>query len=67
MHLFGGKKGNLSLKKALFLSSCLSWRRFTLARLPVFWSLHGNFQKAKKPLNFIAEHYLSYKSNVFLV
>jgi hypothetical protein len=33
----------------------------------VFWSLHENFQKAKKPLNFIAEHYLSYKSNVFLV
>ena len=31
-----------------------------------FWSLHENFQKAKKPLNFIAEHYLSYKSNVFL-
>jgi len=33
----------------------------------VFWSLHENFQKAKKPLNFIAEHYLSYKSNVFLL
>ncbi len=33
----------------------------------VFWSLHENFQKAKKPLNFIAEHYLSYKSNVFLI
>jgi len=27
----------------------------------VFWTLHGNFQKAKKPLNFIAEHYLNYK------
>lgn len=27
----------------------------------VFWALHGNFQKAKKPLNFIAEHYLQYK------
>jgi len=27
----------------------------------VFWALHGNFQKAKKPLNFIAEHYLHYK------
>jgi hypothetical protein len=27
----------------------------------VFWVLHGNFQKAKKPLNFIAEHYLHYK------
>jgi hypothetical protein len=26
----------------------------------VFWALHGNFQKAKKPLNFIAEHYLHY-------
>jgi hypothetical protein len=33
----------------------------------VFWSLHENFQKAKKPLNFITEHYLSYKSNVFLI
>ena len=27
----------------------------------VFWTLHGNFQKAKKPLNFIADHYLLYK------
>lgn len=27
----------------------------------VFWALHKNFQKAKKPLNFIAEHYLQYK------
>jgi len=27
----------------------------------LFWTLHGNFQKAKKPLNFIAEHYLHYK------
>jgi hypothetical protein len=27
----------------------------------VFRALHGNFQKAKKPLNFIAEHYLKYK------
>lgn len=33
----------------------------------VFWSLQENFQIAKKPLNFIAEHYLSYKSNVFLI
>ena len=33
----------------------------------VFWSLHENFQKAKKPLNFIADHYLSYKSNVFML
>jgi len=27
----------------------------------VFWALHEDFQKAKKPLNFIAEHYLQYK------
>lgn len=27
----------------------------------VFWVLHQDFQKAKKPLNFIAEHYLRYK------
>ena len=27
----------------------------------IFWALHGNFEKAKKPLNFIAEHYLQYK------
>jgi hypothetical protein len=27
----------------------------------VFCALHENFQKAKKPLNFIAEHYLQYK------
>jgi hypothetical protein len=27
----------------------------------VFWALHENFQNAKKPLNFIAEHYLQYK------
>jgi hypothetical protein len=27
----------------------------------VFWALHGNFQQAKKPLNFIAEHYLQSK------
>jgi hypothetical protein len=26
-----------------------------------FWSLHTDFLKAKKPLNFIAEHYLPYK------
>ena len=24
----------------------------------VFWTLHSHFEKAKKPLNFIAEHYL---------
>ena len=33
----------------------------------IFWSLHENFQKAKKPLNFITDHYLCYKSNVFLI
>jgi hypothetical protein len=33
----------------------------------LFWSLHKNFLKAKKPLNFIADHYLSYKSNVFML
>lgn len=27
----------------------------------VFQALHENFQKAKKPLNFIAEHYLKYR------
>jgi len=27
----------------------------------VFWTLHENFQKAKKPLNFIAENYLQYR------
>jgi hypothetical protein len=27
----------------------------------VFWALHENFQKARKPLNFIAEHYLHSK------
>ena len=27
----------------------------------VFWALHGDFQKARKPLNFIAEHYLRYQ------
>lgn len=26
-----------------------------------FWCLHQNFHKAKKPLNFIAEHYLQYR------
>jgi len=31
----------------------------------VFWDLHENFQKAKKPLNFIAEHYLLYKRSKF--
>jgi hypothetical protein len=27
----------------------------------IFWALHQDFPKAKKPLNFIAEHYLQYK------
>jgi hypothetical protein len=27
----------------------------------VFWALHKHFQKAKKPLNFIAEHYLHHR------
>ena len=27
----------------------------------IFWALHEDFPKAKKPLNFIAEHYLRYK------
>jgi hypothetical protein len=27
----------------------------------VFWTLHEDFSKAKKPLNFVAEHYLRYK------
>ncbi len=30
-----------------------------------FWDLHGNFEKAKKPLNFISEHYLQYKKDTF--
>jgi len=29
----------------------------------VLWDLHGNFQKAKKPLNFIADHYLQYRKH----
>ncbi len=29
----------------------------------VFWALHQNFQKPKKPLNFIAAHYLPYKKH----
>jgi hypothetical protein len=29
-----------------------------LALSDVFWTLHSHFEKAKKPLNFIAEHYL---------
>ena len=33
----------------------------------IFWDLHGNFEKAKKPLNFISEHYLQYKRESFFV
>ena len=29
----------------------------------VFWLLHENFNAAKKPLNFISEHYLHYKKH----
>ena len=36
-----------------------SAREFELSE--VFWTLHKNFPKAKKPLNFIADHYLRYK------
>jgi hypothetical protein len=32
-----------------------------------FWALHENFQKAKKPLNFIAEVYLQYKRHKLFV
>ncbi len=30
-----------------------------------FWSLHRDFQKAKKPLNFIADHYLQSRRDKF--
>ena len=30
----------------------------------VFWALHEKFQAAKKPLNFIADHYLHYKKHM---
>jgi hypothetical protein len=33
----------------------------------VFWTLHENFLKAKKPLNFIAEFYLRYKKQKLFV
>ncbi len=33
----------------------------TLDLSETFWALHENFQKAKKPLNFIAEFYLRYR------
>jgi hypothetical protein len=29
----------------------------------VFWDLHGQFEKAKKPLTFISEHYFHHKRN----
>jgi len=29
----------------------------------VLWTLHQSFQKAKKPLNFISEHYLHYQKH----
>lgn len=29
----------------------------------IFWDLHENFQKAKKPLNFISENYLSQRKH----
>lgn len=32
----------------------------------IFMTLHGHFDKAKKPLNLIAERYLSYKRHMFL-
>ena len=31
----------------------------------VFWDLHGNFEKAKKPLNFISDHYFQQKRERF--
>jgi hypothetical protein len=31
----------------------------------LFWTLHGNFEKAKKPLNFIADHYLGHQRLMF--
>jgi len=31
----------------------------------IFWALHRDFQKAKKPLNFIAEHYIQYRRDKF--
>ena len=31
----------------------------------IFWALHRDFQKAKKPLNFIADHYLQYRRDKF--
>jgi hypothetical protein len=31
----------------------------------IFWALHEHFQNAKKPLNFITDHYLQYRRQVF--
>ena len=31
----------------------------------IFWSLHRDFQKAKKPLNFIADRYLQLRRDLF--
>jgi hypothetical protein len=31
----------------------------------IFMALHGNFGKAKKPLNFIARHFLAHKAPMF--
>jgi len=31
----------------------------------IFWTLHGHFEKAKKPLNFIADHYLYHTKQTF--
>ncbi len=31
----------------------------------LFWTLHGDFEKAKKPLNFIANHYLHNQRQMF--
>ena len=31
----------------------------------IFWALHRDFLKAKKPLNFIADHYLQYRRDRF--
>ena len=42
----------------------LSARELNLSE--VFWTLHGDFQKVRKPLNFIADHYLRYqRQNIF--
>jgi len=33
----------------------------------IFWALYENFQKAKKPLNFISDHYLQYTRHKFFI